>query len=136
MVNVGDVFELDGKKWSIKLIDLDGSSPKNKSGEPRIDASPFYTDNFGEEKLRKGRPSKFKPEAVYKALGKSIPDSFDKTIVEPHKYGFQPGGFTKISEDSEANVKPEPTWEEVRASREAVANLIGSIDDDSTEDDW
>lgn len=120
-VSVGDTFELNGSKWAIKLIDLDGTHPNNKAGKPRIDASRFYTDEFGEEKVRKGRPSKFDPQDVYGALGLDVPK-----ILETD--GFS---TTTVPID-----EVERSWEETRISKERVAELIGALDDDATSEDW
>ncbi len=124
-INVGDTFSIDGQKWSIKLIDLVGNDSRNKTGEPRIDASRFYTDEFGEEKVRKGRPSKFTVDAVCKAMGIPIPDATKSAI-----------GFSKPIETTD---KVEEEWSQLRESnRETVENLINLIPDadNSTNEDW
>ena len=129
-VTVGDVFELDGGKWAVKLVDLDGSHPNNKSKKPRIDASKFIVDEFGNEKVRKGRPSKFEPADVFKAMG--LP--FDESSVP------QAAGFTFVDT---ANIPPvdsvEEEWEALRKSEERearIAELIGGLSDPAPNIEW
>src|SRR5690606_36942974 len=104
MVKVGDVFVVDGEKWVVRSIDLEGTSPKNISREPRIDDSKFFIDEDGNEKVRKGRPSKFKPHVVYEALGFEAPD----TEVKKGRFA------------------PSMSIEELRENREALEQLINS----------
>jgi hypothetical protein len=122
-VSVGDTFVLGGAKWAIKLIDLDGTHPTNKTGKPRINASRFYKDEFGYEKVRKGRPSKFTVEEVFAAMGQEVPKSSN-----PENAGFEL--------DTAPIDEAEKSWERVRMNESRVAELIGSLDDDSTDEDW
>lgn len=107
MVKTGDVFVVDGEKWVVRSIDLSGTNPKNITGEPRIDASKFFTDENGEEKVRKGRPSKFKPGVVYEALGYEAPT----VEISKPKGGFALG---------------EENLEDLRENREALELLINA----------
>ena len=118
-VSVGDTFVIDDVRWSVKLIDLTGTGPGNKTNKPRIDASRFYKDEFGEEKVRKGRPSKFTVEQVCGAMGVALPNGFNAP----------PGFAPKTVPQDEV----EEDWEEIRAQRESI---ISMIEDTSVDADW
>ena len=123
-ISVGDTFELDGDKWAIKLIDLSGKHPNNKTGKPRIDASRFFKDEFGSEKVRKGRPSRFDPEVVFSVMGVKPEVCCDAT------------SNCGLSTETIPLDAAENSWEQARVSESRVAELIGSLDDDSNNDDW
>jgi len=108
MIKVGDTFVIDDVKWVIKMIDLDGSNPTNKSNEPRIDASRLDRDEHGFEKIRRGRPSKFKPALVFGALGEEVPD-----IVTSCTSGVEAALGAIAAAD-----KVEEDWEESRENKE------------------
>lgn len=134
MIKIGDTFSLNGERWCIKLIDLTGKHPKNKSGEPRIDASRFEINANGIETLRKGRPSKFKPQDVFDAMGIKMPEVVDEGGGVGFNFYQPPAAAAIPVAESVDNV--ERDWEQVRVSRERVRELLGKLDDDSTEEDW
>lgn len=119
-INVGDTFMLDGTKYSIKLIDLDGSHPNNKTGDPRIDASKFYTDEWGDEKIKKGRPHKFDVKSVCEAMGVGVPESIAAQ------------GFAPATEPIDS---VEKEWEDTRADKERIEKLINVLGDETFPDE-
>lgn len=122
MISVGETFSIDGQKWVIKMIDLDGSNPLNKSGEARIDASKLVKNELGEERVKRGRPSKFKPAVVFEAMGQEVPRELDA------KPGFAP--IVQVPTTPQDNEEEE--WERLRERRERISSLIDSLPGD----DW